>query len=177
MSFSPLGVTPYSALAHFRYEANGTEVLCAVVGPYESRASKKASFERVHIDVSISALSFPEDTSEVESQVKDCLQAVIAGEQYPYLTLMISMQVLRMGRDSLLPAALNAAYGALMNSGLALRHGLYAEEVAGISLAIVPATDLVLQSIGRTLCTAEEYAEAVRTVYLHSKNVPLPELS
>ena len=177
MSISPLGVTAYSSMAHFRYVAKGTEVLCAVIGPYDSRASKKASFSTLHIDVVISALSYPDDTSQVESHLKSCLESVISCSEYPYLTLMVNIQVIRMGQEPLLPACTNAAYRALLDSGLALKHGVYAEEVGGTMVSIVPGTDLIVQSIGAGMGTQKEYAEAVRTVYRHSKNVPLPEAS
>ena len=171
---SSLEVTPYPSITYYRYQARGTEVLAAVLGPYESRATKKASYQHMHVDVVVSHVSFSEDTSDLEARVKACVQAITCAEQYPYLTLMVNVQVIRKGQEALLPACLNAVYRALLETGLALRHGLYAEEVGGLVLAIVPDTSLVIQSVGSALLSKAAYIEAVGQVYRHSRSVPKP---
>jgi len=171
---STLDVTAYPSITHYRYQSHGTEVLAAVLGPYESRAAKKAYYERVHVDVVVSHLDFTEDTAEVEARVKACVATLISGEQYPYLAIMVNLQVIKAGQEALLPVCLNAAYLALLESGLALKHGLYAEEVNGVTIALVPDTSLVIQSFGSALVQREAYVDAVRQVYRHSRKVPKP---
>jgi ribonuclease PH len=171
---SALDVTAYPSITHYRYQSHGTEVLAAILGPYESRATKKADYKQVHVDVVISHLGFAEDTAEMESRVKACIESLICGEQYPYLAVMVNIQVIKAGQGALLPACLNAAYMALLESGLALKHGLYAEEVSGVTIALVPDTSLVIQSLGNSFLSKDAYVDAVRQVYRHSRKIPKP---
>lgn len=171
---SALDVTAYPSITHYRYQSYGTEVLAAVLGPYESRAAKKAHYQQVHVDVVVSHLDFTEDTAEVETRVKACVETLLCGEQYPYLTIMVNLQVLKAGPGALLPVCLNAAYMVLLESGLALKHGLYAEEVNGLTIALVPDTSLIIQSFGSSLLQRDAYIDAVRQVYRHSRKVPKP---
>ena len=164
MKPSKLVENAWGNMGYSRYTYSESEVLAAVYGPYESRNSQKSDYKKSNIEVVISDISTNIDHLQNEKVLSDLFSSVIEVEQYPYLTIMICIQIFSKD-ERILSACINAVYQAIIQAKLQIKHKVIARDFFNndnkITLAIVPKTDFILLSLCNKPIDFHYYKECI----------------
>lgn len=147
---SKLVESSWGTMGYSRFTNAESEVLVAVYGPYESRNSQKADYKKSLIEVIVSDITVLSDQSETEKVLSQVFSTVIDVEKYPYLSIMICVQIFSKD-ENILSTCINAAYQAILQGKLLVKYPIIAKDFwvneSKLTLAIVPATDFILVSL------------------------------
>jgi hypothetical protein len=162
---SQLVESGWPSISYNRGTYGHTEVLSAIYGPYESRNSSKSNMSKSIIEVVISDLNIQTDHSASERVLSDLFSSVIKTQKYPYLTVMICIQLFTKDKN-FLSACINSAFQALKASNIEINFSLIAAdyEITGggiATLAVIPNTDEILLSLCEKPVEFEVYKKLV----------------
>ena len=154
-----------------RYSFLENQVLSAVYGPYESRNSQKSSYKKCVLEVVVSDVTTQTDHSNTEKILADLFSSVISTEKYPYLTIMICIQIFSKD-ENILSTIITSVYSALLETQLFIRYELIAKDFFSVdtklTLVIVPNTDLVLLSLCNASIELDYYKSCVKALSAES---------
>jgi ribonuclease PH len=160
MKPSKLVETGWSCMSFHRASYGNTEVLAVVYAPFESRMTAKSNFSKGLVEVVLSDVNVADDHSEKERIISDLFSSVIQLHKYPYLTVMICIQIF-VKDFNFFSACINSAFQAVKKANLALNCSVVAKDFLvgqGVtSLAIVPKTDEILMSFSENVLSFEEF--------------------
>ena len=157
----------WSNMGYHRCSIGNTEILAAVYGPYESRNSQKSEYTKSLVEVVISDTSFSIDHSQNEKAMGDLFSSVIDNEKYPYLSIVICIQIFAKD-ENLMSACINAAYLAAVSSGLEIKYKIIAKdflvEDSRLTLAVVPSSIFIVFSLCSSPVSLEAYKRCVEVL-------------
>jgi ribonuclease PH len=151
-------------MGYCRHLSQQSEVLAAVYGPYESRNSQKSDYKKSVVEAVVSDITTQLDHSYTEKILSELFSSVIDIEKYPYLSIMISIQIFSKD-ENIISTCINAGFQAIINANLQIKYQMIAKdffnENGRITLAIVPDTDLILLSLCDNAVNFEYYKKCV----------------
>lgn len=164
MKPSKLVESCWNCMSFHRGTYGNTEVLAAAYGPYESKMTAKSNYSKCNVEVVISDVENSADHSVNERILSELFSSVIKVKEYPYLTVMICVQIF-VKDFNFLSACINAGFEAVKRANLQIACDVVAKDFLNegslATLAIVPKSDEILLSVCEKNLPFEEFERIV----------------